>query len=262
MHNIRTSNSIHLYAFNKTIEFIEKFVDKRIAMVLRLVYNSTSANFEAMGDLLGDLIISGNSFVIRESFLRQNTVRLHSELEEVTKLHERTRSSFQSSIKSSSNLFKAFGEESDDYEPKIERRLSQSPSGMEIDISLGDNGLSRDEQNQIEKPRRMTFLQLNDLISELSSTKLEVDIKNIETRMPKRTMEAHLHEIFKTKFGLRNMIMENLTSFLFTLKYYSAFDTRAKAFLAIVRNECEEEFLQVIETIERSLLSLLKVHLM
>lgn len=64
VHNIRTSNSIHLYAFNKTIEFIQKFVDKRIAMVLRLVYNSTSANFEAMGDLLGDLIISGNSFVI------------------------------------------------------------------------------------------------------------------------------------------------------------------------------------------------------
>lgn len=62
--NLRTSNSIHLFAFNKTIDFIERFVDKRISMVLRLVYNSTSANFEALGDLIGDLIKSGKIQVI------------------------------------------------------------------------------------------------------------------------------------------------------------------------------------------------------
>lgn len=59
LQNLRTSNSIHLYAFNKTLDFIERYVDKRIAMVLRLTFNSTAANFEAVSDLLTDSLKSG-----------------------------------------------------------------------------------------------------------------------------------------------------------------------------------------------------------
>lgn len=59
LQNIRTSNSIHLFAFNKSIDFLERFVDKRISMVLRLIYNSLSSNFEAISDLLADLIKTG-----------------------------------------------------------------------------------------------------------------------------------------------------------------------------------------------------------
>lgn len=59
LQNLRSSNSVHLFAFNKTLEFIDKYVDKRLAMVLRLTYNSTAANFEAISDMLADSIKSG-----------------------------------------------------------------------------------------------------------------------------------------------------------------------------------------------------------
>lgn len=65
LQNLRTSNSIHLFAFNKTLEFIERYVDKRIAMVLRLTFNSTGANFEAVSDMLADSIKNGKFILFK-----------------------------------------------------------------------------------------------------------------------------------------------------------------------------------------------------
>lgn len=159
-------------------------------------------------------------------------------------------------------MFKGFGE---DLHELVKKANDDSFQGdLRESWKLEEHSLAqftRQELKVISQPRKMTFVQLNDLINELASTKLEIDVKHLETRLPKRTMEGHLHEVFKTKFGLRNMIVENLTSFLYTLKYYASYDTRAKTFLAILRNECEEEFLQVIETVEKSLLLLLRVAL-
>jgi hypothetical protein len=174
----------------------------------------------------------------------------------------RNRSQPLSPSRRETNVFKEPFDE--DYENNL--RVGSTfldDSSLNFDLSQTQKSapatFTKGESKAIGNPRRMTFVQLNDLISELASTKVEIDIKNLESRMPKRTMETHLHEIFKTKFGLRNMIVESLASFLHTLHYYASFDTRSRAFLAILRNECEEEFLHVIETVEKTLLVLLKV---
>jgi hypothetical protein len=194
--------------------------------------------------------------------LRQNTIKLHTQLEETLNLEHRNKSQPPSPNRKEVNVFKdSFEMEFDQNVRTSFNVLDDSSFSLAPNQPMGaiQNSLTKAEMKTINNPRRMTFLQLNDLINELSSTKIEIDIKNLESRMPKRTMESHLHEIFKTKFGLRNMIVENLTSFLHTLHYYASYDTKSRAFLAIVRNECEEEFLHVIENVEKTLLVLLKV---
>ncbi len=57
--NLRANHSIYHFAFFKVINFVEKYIDKRISMVLRMVYNSMSAAFEGVNDLLGDTAKSG-----------------------------------------------------------------------------------------------------------------------------------------------------------------------------------------------------------
>lgn len=189
-------------------------------------------------------------------------MKLHSQLEESISNEQRNKSQPPSSNKKELNVFKDVIE--DDNETLFRNSFnilddSSLTAGNIVSPRSTPASFTKAESKFISQPRKMTFIQLNDLISELAATKTEVDIKNLESRMPKRTMEAHLHEIFKTKFGLRNMIVENLASFLHTLHYYANYDTRARAFLAILRNECEEEFLYVIDTVEKTLLVLLKV---
>lgn len=196
--------------------------------------------------------------------MRQNTIKLHSQLEETITNQNRNKSLPPSPNRKETNVFKDSFEIENDHNNRNSFNILDESSfslAQQQQIEPTSSTFTKGEMKFINTPRRMTFIQLNDLINELSSTKIEIDIKNLESRMPKRTMEAHLHEIFKTKFGLRNMIVENLSSFLHTLHYYASYDTKSRAFLAILRNECEEEFLHVIENVEKTLLILLKVSL-
>ena len=93
------------------------------------------------------------------------------------------------------------------------------------DLSFNDGPLQKEysdildvDKRLILEPRNMSFSGMSELLAELVETKAKADIKNLQTRTPKRTMEAHLHEVFKTKFGLKKLITENLLSFIHTLK--------------------------------------------
>ena len=62
---MRANHGIYHFAFFKVINFVEKFVDKRISMVLRMVYNSMSSTFEGINDILSDITKNGNLKLIQ-----------------------------------------------------------------------------------------------------------------------------------------------------------------------------------------------------
>ena len=108
-------------------------------------------------------------------------------------------------------------------------------------------------------PKKMTQVKIHDFIQEIYQTKVESDLKNVEGRAPRRTLEQHIHEVFKTKFGLKNIIFETFYSFLYSLKLYAPKDTRSMVFLKILRNEVEEEFRFAVKSVSSTLKELLKV---
>jgi hypothetical protein len=57
--NLKTNFSVYQLSLFKTLSFIEKFVDKRLAMILRMAYNSMSNSFEGISDLLLDTLKNG-----------------------------------------------------------------------------------------------------------------------------------------------------------------------------------------------------------
>jgi hypothetical protein len=117
------------------------------------------------------------------------------------------------------------------------------------------------DRKLLTEPRKMSSVQMNDLILELLESKVKTDIKNIESLLPKKTMEFHMQDIFKNKFGLKNIVTETMSSFLFSLKHFAPTHSRASVFLSILKNECEEEFFYAVKSIESSLVCLLKVPL-
>jgi hypothetical protein len=57
--NLKTNFSVYQLSLFKTLSFIEKFVDKRLAMILRMAYNSMSNSFEGLADILLDTLKNG-----------------------------------------------------------------------------------------------------------------------------------------------------------------------------------------------------------
>lgn len=115
------------------------------------------------------------------------------------------------------------------------------------------------DQLLVITPKKMTFLQVDELVNELIETKLQSDVNHLSNRLPKKTMEGHLNEVFMNKFGVRKVVLENIQSFIYHLKYYAYRNSKFKTFSHIMRNECEEEFMQAHRSVEKTLAFLLKV---
>lgn len=130
--------------------------------------------------------------------------------------------------------------------------LSPSPTKKPSSSPLPDLNLTL-------APKKMTLMQVDELVSELFETKLQSDINHLNNRLPKKTMEGHMNEIFMNKFGVKKVVIENIQSFVYHLRYYSARNSKFRAFSHILRNECEEEFIHALKTVEKTLAFLLKV---
>lgn len=118
---------------------------------------------------------------------------------------------------------------------------------------------SEAEQLLVIAPKKMTFMQVDEIVNELIESKLQSDVNHLANRLPKKTMEGHLNEIFMNKFGVRKVVLEYIQSFIYHLKYYSYRNSKFRAFNHILRNECEEEYIQAHKTVEKTLAFLLKV---
>lgn len=134
-----------------------------------------------------------------------------------------------------------------------------SGAKFESSAKLLQSGLMTTDQLLVIAPKKMTFLQVDELLNELIETKLQSDVNHLSNRLPKKTMEGHLNEMFMNKFGVRKVVLEYIQSFIYHLKYYSHRNSKFKAFSHILRNECEEEYIQAHKTIEKTLAFLLKV---
>ena len=55
-------------------------------------------------------------------------------------------------------------------------------------------------------------------------------------------MEQHLVAYLTTKYGVRQLIMQWLTSILAAVEHFSAVDAQTALFGKVLRNEVEEEF--------------------
>jgi hypothetical protein len=66
--NLKTFFSIYQHSFHQINLFLENYVDKRVAMVLQLVYNAFNTSFEGVCDILGNFLEKKES---SESLLRK-----------------------------------------------------------------------------------------------------------------------------------------------------------------------------------------------
>ena len=71
-------------------------------------------------------------------------------------------------------------------------------------------------------------------------------------------MEQHLLAYLTTKYGVRQLITQWLTSILAAIEHFSTLDAQVALFGKVLRNEVEEEFEETQQRVKMSILSMLQ----
>ena len=88
--------------------------------------------------------------------------------------------------------------------------------------------------------------------------KLKHVCRALEQRQPYETMEQHLVSYLTTKYGMRQLIMQWLTSILAAVEHFTPLDANTALFGKVLRNEVEEQFHLVQQRVASSAAHLLQ----
>ena len=107
------------------------------------------------------------------------------------------------------------------------------------------------------KQQLITLKCLKDFMNELYASKENYDIKCIDNKLPKETLEEHMYTFLNKKYGLKNLIIDWARNIINGIKYYSKKDSFVLLFGKIMRNEQEEDSRFIIEKVAESIEELL-----
>ena len=95
--------------------------------------------------------------------------------------------------------------------------------------------------------------QLNEIIKNIYKSKLAFDQNCIELNKPLETMEQHMYQYLNNKFGLKNLTIEYASAIITGIKEFSKKDMNIKLFGMLLKNEIEENTLNIVEKIKQVL---------
>ena len=141
---------------------------------------------------------------------------------------------------------------------------SRSPGkSYENTISLDNNTINylniNNNFNNINKSKHqlISLKTLKDFINELYLSKSNYDMKCIEFKLPKETLEEYMYTYLNKKYGLKKLILEWARNIINGIKYYSKKDSFVLLFGKIIRNEQEEDARHIIQKVLESIEELL-----
>ena len=101
--------------------------------------------------------------------------------------------------------------------------------------------------------KKLSREQLNEIIKNIYKSKLAFDQNCIELNKPLETMEQHMYQYLNNKFGLKNLTIEYASAIITGIKEFSKKDMNIKLFGMLLKNEIEENTLNIVEKIKQVL---------
>ena len=125
----------------------------------------------------------------------------------------------------------------------------------------GGSSTARSSGNPQPSSRELSLKQTLDVIQEIYNSKSKYDHKCAEAKLPRETMEQHLHTFLNTKYGLKSLILDWANAIVTAVKRFEHQDNDVAVFGKILRNEIDEEFRFVQKQVKDTVKELLRVHL-
>ena len=129
------------------------------------------------------------------------------------------------------------------------KKVNSLKSATKIEI-LATEG---DKTKQVLSLKGYTKRQINDLILDIMTQKKAHDEKCIRTKQPIITIENFLFIYFSTKYGLKDMIMVEVTSVIDRINSFAEKSVEVEIFRRIIKNEVDEKFYWMIQNLKQGL---------
>ena len=100
------------------------------------------------------------------------------------------------------------------------------------------------------KNHTLTIEQLLSLINEIYKSKSIFNKKNEEIEKPLETLENYLKIFLKQKFGLNELVIEYFNAIIQSIKKFSKFNSEIQLFALILKNEIEENSINISNQIK------------
>ena len=96
-----------------------------------------------------------------------------------------------------------------------------------------------------------SLAQVKTLVHEIMASKAALDEKNEEGGTLPILLEEYIYNFFKKKYGLKDLILVEVTSLMDKLKYFAPKSVEIKAFKTILKNEMDEKFYWLLQEIKK-----------
>jgi hypothetical protein len=175
----------------------------------------------------------------------------------------------QTPIKRDNTNFENYNKNKRNYNKRnINSNINKTRSPVksyENTISLENNTINYTNTNNnfnnininTSKHQLISLKSLKDFINELYLSKANYDMKCIEFKLPKETLEEYMYTYLNKKYGLKNLILDWARNVINGIKYYSKKDSFVLLFGKIIRNEQEEDARHIIQKVLESIEELL-----
>lgn len=98
--------------------------------------------------------------------------------------------------------------------------------------------------------RTLSKEAMMEIINEIYKSKTFCDAKNIQSNLPIETLEQHMYHYLNNKYGLKNITVEMAAKIIEGVKNYSKKNSEICLFGMILRNELEENSINIAEQIK------------
>ena len=188
--------------------------------------------------------------------LIKNLKNENKNLQEMNKLLKKDNDKITGNLfKKADQLIKTTNEQKQDNY-KESRIVEEDDEKNNFDIkSLFENN---NEKIILGPTRILAKNFLLEIINDIYKTKAYSDSKNLQNHYPRYTLEQHLFNYLKAKYGLKKLVIEWTINIYNGIKLYSKENGEICLFGLLLRNELDENSIQILNKIKESVKKLIK----
>jgi len=187
--------------------------------------------------------------------LIKNLKNENRNLEEMNKLLKKDNEKITRNLfKKADQLIKGNEQKQNNY--KESRIVEEDDEKNNFDIkSLFENN---NEKIILGPTRILAKNFLLEIINDIYKTKAYSDTKNLQNHYPRYTLEQHLFNYLKSRYGLKKLVIEWTINIYNGIKLYSKENGEICLFGLLLRNELDENSIQILNKIKESVKKLIK----
>ncbi|CAD8177085.1 unnamed protein product [Paramecium pentaurelia] len=267
-HVLRAKYALQELNFNMIIEYTQN-LDQKVGALFQMVHDDHANIFKELTNIIlsQDTINPVSQYIEKLEKQEYLIKQLESDLQEQQQTIQMCQEENQKYLDLIIRHGKANYDSKQGY-PNLQQQQQQQalkPTNKKIDTSaIKDKSLQNSLQNEgslLSTAKLIPLKQLKEQIQEIYDSKAKFDQKCQETKQARETMEQHMYTYLNQKYGLKNIIIEQASTIIQSVKRLSQEDNDICVFGKILRNECDEEFRFVQIQVKQTIAELLRMFL-